>query len=189
MLGEGRVHNLGHGHRAEARLALRWPELGDAGPSAEELAVDPDLAAEEVDPVDGEPEALALAKPHAGTEDDEGAVPVRHGGDERLQLAESEGYHLGIVALGESDLDAWRGGDETVADRRFENRRHPPVDELDRAGCEDTGELLHPRLDLAAADGAQGPATERWVGMQAQVGLELGGRLARWTWAARHCSA
>ena len=47
--GERRADDVGHGHGAEPGPALRRAELGDAVAGVEELAVDPDGAAEEVD--------------------------------------------------------------------------------------------------------------------------------------------
>lgn len=55
-----RGDNVGHGDGPEARLARGRPELRHAAPGPKELAIDAQLAAEEVDPVDGEPKALAL---------------------------------------------------------------------------------------------------------------------------------
>jgi hypothetical protein len=145
-------------------------------PGRHDLAIHTNLAAEEVDAVDGKPEALALAHSHPGGEHDEGPVSVGHGGDQRLDLPHVEGEDLGVVALGEGDADTRRRRDEAVADCRFEDGRDPPVDELHRARRQAMRELLDPALDLAAADAGELPATERGVGVQAEVALDLSGR-------------
>jgi hypothetical protein len=48
------------------------------------LTIDGDLSAQEVDPIQREPEALALAKPGAGGEDYERPIAVRDSIDDRL---------------------------------------------------------------------------------------------------------
>ena len=69
----------GHGHDAKPGHGLGWPELGHTAPDGDELAVDADSAAQEVDSVDGEAEALSLAQPHASGEDDQCPVALGHG--------------------------------------------------------------------------------------------------------------
>ena len=77
--GKGGAHDFWDGHDAKASLALRRPEHRDPIPDRSELAVDPDGTTEEVDPVDRQPEALALAEAHPGGEDDQGPVPRGYG--------------------------------------------------------------------------------------------------------------
>lgn len=60
--------------------ALLWTPLEHARLDAEELTIDADLPAEEVDAIDGETKALTLTHPGAGGEDDE--CPVA--GSDRL---------------------------------------------------------------------------------------------------------
>ena len=57
------AHRQGDG--PETRCGLGWPERWIAVADRGELAVDPELAAQEVDAVDAEPEALALAEADA----------------------------------------------------------------------------------------------------------------------------
>lgn len=66
MGGERGGHDLGHGHRSESGPALRRAERGNASQRRDELAVDAHLAAEEVDPIHGQAEALALPHAHPG---------------------------------------------------------------------------------------------------------------------------
>ncbi len=47
-------------------------------------------ASQKVNPVDGEPETLALSEPHAGGEDDKGSVAHRHGCCQGLDVAPAE---------------------------------------------------------------------------------------------------
>ena len=49
-------------------LALGRAERGNARSNRDELAVDSDLPAQEVDAIDGEPEAFPLPHPHSGRE-------------------------------------------------------------------------------------------------------------------------
>jgi hypothetical protein len=51
-----------------------------------------------------------------------------------------------------------------------------PVDELHRPRRERPGPALHPGLDLAPADGADLVVAERRIGVETEVGLDLGGR-------------
>ena len=133
--------------------------------------VDADPPAEEVDPVDGETEALALAQSHPSGKDDEGAVAVGDSGGQRLHLGDGEGNHFGVVALGQGDADARRRGDQPIADGGFEDGRHPAVDELDGGRRQHAGQRLDPRLDLASADGPDRPASQLRVSVQAQESL------------------
>ncbi|MDQ3895793.1 MAG: hypothetical protein M3326_00850, partial [Actinomycetota bacterium] len=71
--------------------------------------------AEEVDSVDGETKALALAQPHAGGGHDQRSVPVGHSRSHCLDLAHRQEHDLGFVALGQHDADARRRCDEPVA--------------------------------------------------------------------------
>ena len=73
----------------------------------DELAVDPNVAAEEVDPVDRESEAFALAEPHTGGEDDQRPVAVWDGvGEGTHDLGDAERYDLGVGSLRQRDADA-----------------------------------------------------------------------------------
>lgn len=81
---EGVADDGWHGNGAVGGVALGRAELGPAIAGADQLAVDANLLAQKVDPVDGEAEALALAQASASGEDDERPVPVGHGVDERL---------------------------------------------------------------------------------------------------------
>ena len=100
MVGEGGSHDVGHGHGAEARLALRGSEVRDSASSRDELADDADPPAEEVDPVDGQPEALALSQSHPCSEDDEGAVTVGDRGGERCTSVTVRGMTSASLRLG-----------------------------------------------------------------------------------------
>lgn len=64
----------------------------------------------------------------------------------------------------------------SVADGGLEDRRHPAVDQLDRAWRQHRSEPLHPRVQVASADGAQLARAEVRVRVQPEVGLDLRGR-------------
>ena len=123
---------------------------------ARELAVDPLLAGGgSVQPaINGQAEALALAQPSAGGEDDERTIATaawRRRAPRQLPPRAGRSRHgpaWGSLIRRQGD-----DSDEAVADGRLEDRRHPAVDELDRAGGEDAAAVLHPGLDLAPADG------------------------------------
>jgi len=63
-----RHHSIGERHAAVGPLRLRWPERGLARLAGDELAVDGQLATQEVDPVDAEPGRFGLAQPGAEPE-------------------------------------------------------------------------------------------------------------------------
>ena len=63
---------------AHAGLGLGWPEERLAAVDVDELPVDEDGAALEVEAVDGEAEDLALAQASSGGQDHERVVPPRH---------------------------------------------------------------------------------------------------------------
>ena len=111
--------------------------------------------------------------PRPAATHDQGAVAVGYGRCHGLDLADRQGDDLRLVALGQGDADAWRRCNEPVAHGRLEDRRHPPVGELHGAGRQDDRQLLHPRLDVAATNGTEGPVAEVGVGVQAEVRLHL----------------
>lgn len=76
--GERGTDDVREGRRSYRCLRLRRAELGLALAGEDELAVDSDRAAKEVDAVDAQAEALALAKPGPGGEDHQGSVALRH---------------------------------------------------------------------------------------------------------------
>ena len=51
-------------------------------------------------------------------------------------------------------------GDQSVTHRGLEDCRYPAVHELDRAGGENLGAFLDPRLDLAAPNCAELPVAQ-----------------------------
>jgi hypothetical protein len=57
------------------------------------------MPAQEVDAIDCEPEAFALAQSHCHGEDDQSPVTLRDGHHQRLDLAHAERYDLGIHPL------------------------------------------------------------------------------------------
>jgi hypothetical protein len=72
------------------------------------------MSTEEVDAVDGEAEALALAQSGPGGEHEQCSVTDGDGGGERLDLADAEWDDLGVSTLREGDADAGRRGDEPI---------------------------------------------------------------------------
>ena len=65
-----------------------------------------DLAVEEVDPVDAEAEALALAKPGAGREHNKRPVAVRTGVRHFLDLGGGQRHDLPVLSFWQSDAVA-----------------------------------------------------------------------------------
>jgi hypothetical protein len=61
MLGQRGAHDLGHWHSAKTGFALRRTEPWHSSKGGCELAVHPHMPAQEVDAIDCEPEAFALA--------------------------------------------------------------------------------------------------------------------------------
>jgi len=96
----------------EPALLFGGAELRTATQRRDELAVDAHLAAEEVDPIPGHAEALALPESHPGCEHDQGSVAVGDGGDHGLDLAHRQGDDLCVVALREGDPDTGRGSED-----------------------------------------------------------------------------
>ena len=106
MFGKHGTHDVGQRDRPESGLALRWPEFGYSTFGPDELAVDPDLAVEEVDPVDAEAEALALAEAGAGGEHDESPVAVGTGVRHLMDLGGGQRHDLAVLAFGQGDAVA-----------------------------------------------------------------------------------
>ena len=69
----------------------------DLGGDELHLLLDMDLAAEEVDVPDPQPEHLALAEPAAGADHAERPVSLREGVDDRLDLLDRPGLHLALL--------------------------------------------------------------------------------------------
>jgi hypothetical protein len=77
--GQGVDDDLGERHDPDGGLCLRRREVGRSVGHGDELSVDGELAAEEVDPVDGQAESLALPQPGPCGEGDQRPVPGGHG--------------------------------------------------------------------------------------------------------------
>src|SRR4051794_4504185 len=105
MFGERRGDDLRHRDRAEPRFALGRTELRYTISSTNKLAVDAHLPAEEVDPVDGEPEALTLPQSHTGGEHNESSLPRRDRIGEGLDVVKAERHHHRVSALRKCDAD------------------------------------------------------------------------------------
>jgi hypothetical protein len=85
--------------------AWLWSETWGAVGDAAELTIDAYLTAEEVDPVGGEPEAFALAQPHAGIEDDQRPISLGHRRRESFDLLDAQWDEFGSVLLRELHVD------------------------------------------------------------------------------------
>ena len=99
MLGQRGTHDLGHRQTAKTSLALRRTEPGHSSEGGGELTVDPHMPAQEVDAIDCEPEAFAMAQSHCRGEDDKGPVTLGDGHHQRLDLADAKRYNLSIRPL------------------------------------------------------------------------------------------
>ena len=124
VAGEVCEDGVGEGDGAVGPWGLGWPERGLAGFGCDELAVDGEGPAEEVDAVDGEAGGLALAE--TGAEPERGVRQRTSPGDvsvKRLNLDRRERYD-GLVVDPRSLCALSRvPGDEPVSDGGFEQRR------------------------------------------------------------------
>jgi hypothetical protein len=135
------------------------------------LTVDGELSAQEVHPVQCQPEALALAESGTGCKDHERPMAVGDRLDDRLDDS-------GLQRLDPSRFGLWQSGpkggvlrDNPVGGGGPEDGDHVPVDELDGARLEDLGEAAHPGLDLGRVDGADRSITESRVDVTTRVRL------------------
>jgi hypothetical protein len=71
--------DVGQRDRPIRSLGLRRSDERLSTLHRDELALDPDLTAQEVDALEREPEALSLTQPGSGREHDDRAIPLRSG--------------------------------------------------------------------------------------------------------------
>jgi hypothetical protein len=135
------------------------------------LTVDGELSAQEVHPVQCQPEALALAEPGAGCKDHERPIAVGDRLDDRLDDFGLQRLDPSRFGLGQPGPSGRVLRDDPVGGRGPEDGDDVPVDELDGARLEDLGEAAHPGWDLRRADGAHRSITERRVDVTTQVRL------------------
>jgi hypothetical protein len=121
VCGESIADDLGQGHRAKPRFALWRTKLRDSASGGDELSVNTNLMAQEVDSVDSQSEALPLAKPHTRREDDEGSIAVGDSGSKGFDLTDAERDNFAAVPFRKSDAGTWRRRDYPVADRSLED--------------------------------------------------------------------
>ena len=112
-------------------------------------AIDPEVAAEEVDAVEREPERLALSEPGPSGQQPGNPVALGHGPDQCPHLLDGGGHDFGARPAGQRDVFAWVRCDNPIPHGRPQHRRHRAVDVLDRAGPEDLHPTPDPSLDLA----------------------------------------
>ena len=116
-----RENKVGERERTDRRRGLRGRQVRRLPSQRQELAVDHELAAQEVDPVDGDAERLALTQAAARTQHGGGAEALRHRVDDGQHLRRLQGYHLGADAPGELRTHARVAGDEPVVYSRLED--------------------------------------------------------------------
>ena len=139
----------------------------------DELAVDRDRAAQEVDPIDGEAEALALAHAGAGGEEHDRPVALGQLVGDCLDLLDGRRFDLRLGLAGESRALRRVADDQVIGDGVVQDRREQSVDHLDRRWGQHLGPAADPRLDLAGAQRGQRPVTERGEDVVAQVSVDL----------------
>src|SRR5579872_6749652 len=168
--------DVGERDRPVAAVGLQRPEHGLRSRQQYELSIDLHLTAEEVNPVDGQAEALSLAESGSGREDDEGAVTRWHGLDERLDDVGWQRFDPLDLNPWQFDVDCRARGDQSVGDGGTEDRDDVAVDEFDRGRGEDLRSAANPSLDLTRPDGAQRTLAEVGDDVPAEVRLDLSGR-------------
>src|SRR5207244_1398518 len=92
-----------HRHGSEGGLTLWRTELRRPGLHCDQLAVDANVATEEVHSVNRQAEALALAQASAGREEDKRAVPLGNCVSEGLDGLDRERDDLAAVQLRQLD--------------------------------------------------------------------------------------
>jgi hypothetical protein len=169
--GQGVEHDSGKWDHPVARLGLWCSEYRTRPRQEHELTVDCEQSAQEVHPIQCQPEALALAKSCAGCKDDERPITVGDRLDDRVD-------DFGLQRLDPSRFSLRQPGpnsaalrDDPVSDRGPEDGDNVPVDELDCSRLEDLREVADPGLDLGRAGGADRSITESRVDVTAQVRL------------------
>jgi len=108
------------------------------------------LAAQEVDPWHFEAEQLAGAQPAPGREVHRGAVALRQGIGERVDLRRGRDEVLRPVNLGQANVRAGRRADDPVEHRAAEHRdQGAAVGDVQRVRRHHRRAVLHPRLEVA----------------------------------------
>jgi hypothetical protein len=130
VLPEGGHDDIGQRNRAMGGQRLRWAEEGLAAGEQDELLVDAQGVAVEVEVLVVESEALALPQAGSCREQDEGPVAFGHCFGERVDGRGAQWDDLGRAFLRELRAVARGAADEAVPHGGLEDRRDDAVDDL-----------------------------------------------------------
>nr|WP_239568144.1 hypothetical protein [Geodermatophilus bullaregiensis] len=176
MRAEGVDNDLGERDRSDRGLGFRRGQVGRPAGQGDQLPVDGQLSAQEVDPVDAEAEGLTLPESGAGGEDHQGAVAIRHRLGEGLDRVDGQWLDPLPRVLRQLRPEARRGDDAAIADGGLEDRGEDPVDDAHRAGRQGAGQSLHEALDIAREHRGELAVAEHRIDVQPQHRLDVRGR-------------